>query len=161
MGDDNKDDSKPLNPFAPPTLDDETTESGDAEEGAESDAEPQPSIPGGAMNRKVMNDAIAYIRGLAEAHGRNADWAEDAVRTAATLTATEALEKNVIDLIAANQEELLAAVHGREVSVNNKPFTIDAEALTIEKIEPGWRLKVLGTIATPEIAILLDRKSVV
>ena len=155
MGDDNKDDSKPLNPFAPPTLDDETTESGDAEEGAESDAEPQPSIPGGAMNRKVMNDAIAYIRGLAEAHGRNADWAEDAVRTAATLTATEALEKNVIDLIAANQEELLAAVHGREVSVNNKPFTIDAEALTIEKIEPGWRLKVLGTIATPEIAILL------
>lgn len=154
MGDDNKDESKPLNPFAPPTLDDETTESEEAEEG-ESDAEPQPSIPGSAMNRKVMNDAIAYIRGLAEAHGRNADWAEEAVRTAATLTATEALEKNVIDLIAANQAELLAAVHGREVSVNNKPFTIDAEALIVESIKPGWRLKVLGTIATPEIAILL------
>ena len=66
------------------------------------------------MDRKVMNDAIAYIRGLAEAHGRNADWAEDAVRNASTLTATEALEQNVIDLIAANQDELLAAVHGRD-----------------------------------------------
>jgi len=102
-----------------------------------------------------MNDAIAYIRGLAEAHGRNADWAEDAVRTAATLTATEALEQNVIDLIAADQAELLAAINGREVSVNNNPFTIEAEALTVEKIEPGWRLKVLGAIAQPEIAILL------
>jgi membrane-bound serine protease (ClpP class) len=127
----------------------------DSEEADEAESDDEPSIPGGAMDRKVMNDAIAYIRGLAEAHGRNADWAESAVRDAATLTAAEALELNVIDLIAANQAELLEAVHGREVSVNNEPFTIDAEALTVEKIEPGWRLKVLGTIATPEIAILL------
>ncbi|NIV19061.1 MAG: nodulation protein NfeD, partial [Woeseiaceae bacterium] len=54
-----------------------------------------------------MNDAVSYIRGLAEAHGRNADWAEKAVREAATLTATEALEMNVIDLIAADEAELL------------------------------------------------------
>jgi membrane-bound serine protease (ClpP class) len=107
------------------------------------------------MDRKVMNDAVSYIRGLAEAHGRNADWAEKAVREAATLTASEALEMNVIDLIAANQGELLEAVHGRVVSVNNKPYTIEAEGVTVEVIEPGWRLKVLGAIARPEVAILL------
>ena len=155
MGDDKKDDSKPFSPFAPPSSEDEQEDSEEAEEDDEAESDDAPSIPGGAMNRKVMNDAIAYIRGLAEAHGRNADWAEDAVRTAATLTATEALELNVIDLIAANQAELLAAVHGREVSVNHKPFTIEAEALIVEKVEPGWRLKVLSTIAQPEIAILL------
>ena len=161
MGEDTKDDAKPANPFAPPSAEEEqedseeSEENGEAEENGETESDDAPSIPGGAMNRKVMNDAIAYIRGLAEAHGRNADWAEDAVRTAATLTATEALEQNVIDLIAANQAELLAAVNGREVSVNNNPFTIEAEALTVEKIEPGWRLKVLGAIAQPEIAILL------
>jgi len=158
MGDDAKDDIMPANPFAPPSAEEEQEDSEDAEEPGENDeaeSDDAPSIPGGAMNRKVMNDAIAYIRGLAEAHGRNADWAEDSVRTAATLTATAALEQNVIDLIAANQAELLAAVNGREVSVNNNPFTIEAEALTVEKIEPGWRLKVLGAIAQPEIAILL------
>jgi membrane-bound serine protease (ClpP class) len=111
--------------------------------------------PDTAMGRKVMNDAVSYIRGLAEAHGRNADWAEDAVRNAATLTATEALENNVIDLIAADTDELLEAIHGREVKVNNEPFTIDSEDLTVETIEPSWRLKVLNTIASPEIAVLL------
>lgn len=108
-----------------------------------------------AMERKVLNDAVSYIRGLAEAHGRNADWAEDAVRNAATLTANEALEKNVIDLIAADRDELLAAIHGREVRVNNEAFTIDSESLTIETLEPNWRLKILTAIASPEIAILL------
>ncbi len=154
MGEDSKDGLKPAKPFAPKRPASEETETEETEEG-ETEREPAPAIPGGKMDRKVMNDAIAYIRGLAEAHGRNADWAEDAVRDAATLTATEALELNVIDLIVANQAELLAAVDGREVKVNNKPFTIDAEALIIDEVEPGWRLKVLGTIARPEIAILL------
>jgi len=156
MGEDSEDDSKPVNPFAPKAPESEDTDAEEADEGETGEEpEPQPAIPGGKMDRKVMNDAIAYIRGLAEAHGRNADWAEDAVRNAATLTATEALELNVIDLIAANQAELLAAVNGREVRVNNKPFTIDADALIVEEVEPGWRLKVLGAIARPEIAILL------
>jgi membrane-bound serine protease (ClpP class) len=154
MGEDSEDKSKPANPFAPQAPESEETDTEEAEED-ETGEEPEPTIPGGKMDRKVMNDAIAYIRGLAEAHGRNADWAEDAVRDAATLTATEALELNVIDLIAANQAELLVAVNGREVLVNNKPFTIDAEALIVDEVEPTWRLKVLGTIARPEIAILL------
>ena len=111
--------------------------------------------PDSAMGRKVLNDAIAYIRGLAEAHGRNADWAEEAVRSAATLTANEALELNVIDFIAANQTELLQKMHGREIQLNNETATIDAESLTVKNVEPTWRLKFLNTIASPEITILL------
>jgi len=129
----------------------------DAEEASDTEdqSDSAPAAPGTAMERKVLNDAIAYIRGLAEAHGRNADWAEDAVRNAATLTAREALEKNVIDLIAADEDELLAAIHGREVTANNQQITINSENATIEIIEPNWRLKFLNTIASPEIAILL------
>ena len=157
IGDDNKDDSKPANPFSPkPAEDQESGDEDDAEAGQADDGESDDKvIPGGAMDRKVMNDAISYIRGLAEAHGRNADWAEDAVRNAATLTASEALDLNVIDLIAADTDELVEAINGRVVRVNNRDFTIEAEGLTIEIVEPGWRLKVLGTIAKPEIAILL------
>ena len=77
------------------------------------------------------------------------------MRYAATLTASEALEKNVIDLIADDQSELLSAINGREVKVNNKAFTIDTESVVIEKLEPNWRLKILNTIASPEIAVLL------
>ncbi len=129
----------------------------DAEENGEDDAaaEDDSQAPGTAMERKVLNDAISYIRGLAEAHGRNAEWAEEAVRSAATLTATEALEQNVIDLIADDRDELLAAIHGREVQVNNDAFTVDTEGVVIEQLEPNWRLKILNTIASPEIAILL------
>jgi membrane-bound serine protease (ClpP class) len=129
-------------------------DSENAEEPAEA-SETDPAAPDTAMGRKVLNDAIAYIRGLAEAHGRNADWAEDAVRNAATLTASEALEQNVIDLVAVDEDELLEAIHGREVAINNEQVAINSAGATIETIEPNWRLKVLNTIASPEIAILL------
>ena len=96
------------------------------EEGSESeDEESKESDSSSAMERKVMNDAIAYIRGLAEKHGRNADWAERAVTEAATLTATEALEENVIDLIAVDQAELFREINGREIQVNNRTVTLD------------------------------------
>ena len=130
-------------------------ETGADEETESDETEPTPGAPDSAMERKVLNDSISYIRGLAEAHGRNADWAEDAVRNAATLTATEALDQNVIDLIADNRAELLQAINGREVRVKNEAFTIDSEGLVVEKLEPNWRLKILNTIASPEIAILL------
>jgi len=108
-----------------------------------------------AMGRKVMNDAIAYIRGLAETQGRNADWAEDAVRNAATMTATEAVENNVVDLIATDRDELLSSIHGREVMLNNETHVMDTEGVVIELFERSWRLKVLDVIASPEIALLL------
>jgi len=134
--------------------DDKDKENGD-DAADEAPATVSEKAPDTAMERKVLNDAISYIRGLAEAHGRNADWAEDAVRDAATLTASEALEHNVIDLIAGDINELLEAVDGREVQVNNATFTVDTGNVTLETIEPSWRLKVLNTIASPEIAILL------
>ena len=128
------------------------TEDGDAED---EESERQAPQPGSAMERKVLNDAIAYIRGLAAAHGRNADWAEKAVREAATLTAEGALAENVIDLIANSPQELLAAIHGREVTINNQTVVLDTEGLDIETIEPSWRIKILTTISNPEIALLL------
>lgn len=111
--------------------------------------------PGSAMDRKVMNDAIAYIRGLAEARGRNADWAESAVRDASTLVAREALEQNVIDVIATDVDDLLAQINGKEVSVNDKMVAIDSESLKVEEVEPTWRIKVLRTIANPQVILLL------
>jgi membrane-bound serine protease (ClpP class) len=129
----------------------------DSDTDSESDGEEEKDAPksGSAMERKVMNDAVSYIRGLAEAHGRNADWAEKAVTEAATLTASEALEMNVIDVIAVNQAELFQKLNGRELKVNNRTITLDTEALVIEKIEPSWRIKFLSTIASPEILLIL------
>jgi membrane-bound serine protease (ClpP class) len=119
------------------------------------DDEEDTSDSGSAMERKVMNDAIAYIRGLAEKHGRNADWAEKAVTEAATLTAAEALENNVIDVIAVNQADLFEQINGREIEVNNRTVTLATEALVVERIEQSWRIKFLSTIASPEILLLL------
>ena len=103
----------------------ETEETGETED-TEDTEEQNDSGHGSAMERKILNDAIAYIRGLAEAHGRNADWAEEAVRDAATLTATDALEQNVIDVIANDLEDLLSAINGREVNANNKSVIIES-----------------------------------
>jgi membrane-bound serine protease (ClpP class) len=145
-GSDRPDPPTPLNRGKPP--EDESSEDADKE-----------SAPGNApetaMERKVLNDAIAYIRGLADAHGRNADWAEDAVVNAATLTAASALEKNVIDVIADNEAELLKAIDGREVKVNHEVFVVKSADVAVEAVEPGWRLKILGAVASPEIALLL------
>ncbi|MCB1845788.1 MAG: hypothetical protein KDI09_22645, partial [Halioglobus sp.] len=122
---------------------------GAPEDGQTADEKPAEDArePDTAMGRKVLNDAIAYIRGLAETHGRNADWAEQAVRDASTLTATEALEQNVIDLIAVDREALLEQLNGRELKANNKTVTLDTENVTVERVEPGWRIRFLSTIA--------------
>jgi len=127
----------------------------DDDEESDEKEEKDATDTGSAMDKKVMNDAIAYIRGLAEAHGRNAEWAEKAVTEAATLTATEALENNVIDLIAADRAELLQKINGRELKVNNRTVVLETESITVETLEPSWRLKVLSTIASPEVALLL------
>jgi len=133
---------------------DDKDDSDDDEESDEKE-EKNATDSGSAMDKKVMNDAIAYIRSLAEAHGRNADWAEKAVTEAATLTATEALENNVIDLIVANQAALLQKINGREIKVNDRTVVLETESIEVETLEPSWRLKVLSTIASPEVALLL------
>lgn len=135
-----------------PGEEESTDEEDSSDEGSETESKPS---PGTSMERKVLNDAVAYIRGLAERHGRNADWAEDAVRDAATLTATQALEENVIEFIAADHAELLELVDGLELEVDNEAVTLATNAVTIEKFEPNLRIKILSAIANPEIVLLL------
>ena len=120
---------------------------------AKKDSDDETAAP--AMDRKIMNDAVSYIRSLADRHGRNADWAESAVTDAATLTAQEALEKNVIEFIAENQQELLALVDGYEVEIAGTSRTISTGDAEIEAFEANWRIRLLTVISNPEIVLLL------
>ena len=108
-----------------------------------------------AMERKTLNDAVSYIRSLAERYGRNEDWAEKAVRDADTLTAHEALEQNVIEFVADDRAELLRLIDGYEIEIDGKTVTLVTTAAVIEAYEPNWRIKILSTIANPEIVLLL------
>ena len=108
-----------------------------------------------ASKRKSINDAAAYIRGLAELRGRNQDWAEKAVREAASLQASEALKLNVIDLIAANMAELLQKINGREVSILEKTIILETEGLLVREFKPDWRSRLLSVITNPNIAYIL------
>jgi membrane-bound serine protease (ClpP class) len=121
-----------------------------------SDEESAPSAPSGTdLERKVLNDALAEIRSLAERYGRNADWAEKAVRDAATLTASEALEQNVIEFVATTRADLLKQIDGYEVEINEEPVILATNGIVIEEYEPNWRIKILSAIANPEIVLLL------
>jgi membrane-bound serine protease (ClpP class) len=134
--------------------------------GAEEAPAPAPATPPGAppakaahaaepatpMERKVINDAAAYLHGLAELRGRNAQWADEAVRGAASLTASEALKEHVIDLIARDIPDLLAQLDGREVRIANRPVTLATAGLTVERSDPDWRTKLLSVITHPTIA---------
>ncbi|GAA4891982.1 nodulation protein NfeD [Ferrimonas pelagia] len=106
------------------------------------------------LEKKVLNDAIAYIRALAELHGRNADWAETAVSEAASLPASEALELNVIDLIAPDLNALLAQLQGRTVTVLGELHTLDGSGAQLQR-QPNWRHKLLAVITNPNVAYIL------
>jgi len=138
---------------------DESGEDGGAQEPpAEDSAAPEresPMPPQDASARKAINDAVAYIQGLAERHGRNAEWAERAVREAVSLTATEALEKNVIDVIAEHLPELLDAIDGRSVRMDAGPLVLDTADLEPLEIEPDWRTELLAIITNPTLAYIL------
>jgi membrane-bound serine protease (ClpP class) len=108
-----------------------------------------------AMERKVLEDAVAYIRGLAQRYGRNADWAEQAVREAVSLTAQDALEQNVIDLMADDVPQLLEQLHGRSVRLTFGDKTLDTEGVETVSMEPDWRNRLLSVITNPNIAYLL------
>jgi membrane-bound serine protease (ClpP class) len=111
-----------------------------------------PPVPGSAMERKVVNDAVAYIRGLAELRGRNADWAEQAVRGAASLSATAALQQKVIDVIAADIPDLLARIDGREVHLGDRSVQLATRDLTLTHLKPDWRTQLLAVITNPTVA---------
>ena len=108
-----------------------------------------------AMKAKAVNDAVAYIRSLAELRGRNADWAEKAVRQAESLSANDALDGNVVDIIATNIDDLLAQTDGRRVKINTQEVTLNTKDLSTEYIEPDWRTRLLSTITNPNVALVL------
>ena len=116
--------------------------------------EPAKAAPD-AMQTKIVNDAVAYIRSLAEKRGRNADWAERAVREGASLSAERALEQKVVDLLADNVEDLLKKIDGRKVSTTTGEITLKTAGLTVEKIEPDWRMRFLSVITNPTVAYVL------
>jgi len=107
------------------------------------------------MNRKIINDAVAYIRGLAKLRGRNEKWAEQAVRKATSLTAEEALKENVIDIVANDQADLFRQLDGYTVNVLGREKTLHTTGLIVKEIKPDWRNKLLSVITNPNIAYIL------
>jgi membrane-bound serine protease (ClpP class) len=123
--------------------------------GDQDEDRPERGAEPSAMEKKIINDAVAYIRGLAQMRGRNAEWAELAVREGVSLSAREALEQNVIDVVAENLSELLAAIDGREVEALGMKRTLSTTQIQIRQMEPDWRSRLLATITDPNIAYIL------
>ena len=130
-------------------------EDGEAEGEADETAGEDVPQAGTAMERKVLNDAVSYIKGLAELRGRNVEWAEATVRDASNLTASEALEMNVIDIVADDLSALLADINGRTVSAGGLDVVIDTSDADLQFIAPDWRYQLLGIITDPNVAYIL------
>ena len=111
--------------------------------------------PASASEAKAINDAVAYIRSLAEFRGRDADWAELAVRDAASLSASAALQRNVIDIVAVSVQDLFKQAQGRQVKVGEATVILDTEGLLQAAFDPDWRTKVLSVITNPNVALIL------
>jgi len=110
---------------------------------------------GSTMERKVINDAVAYIRGLATLRGRNADWAEQAVREAVSLEADKALKLNVIDIVAPNVDTLMQQLDGRKVLLPGGERVLNTQGIQLERLTPDWRTQLLATITNPNVAYIL------
>jgi len=130
---------------------DDAAKSGAAKNGTAA----QPRRPASAMEAKLVNDAVAYIRSLAQLRGRNADWAESAVREGASLSAEEAKARNVIDLIATSVTNLLEVAHGRTVRVGERSVVLDTSGIAQQALDPDWRTRLLSAITNPNLALIL------
>ena len=119
------------------------------------DSKTSPAKPASAMERKLIQDAAAYIRSLAQLRGRNAEWAEQAVHEGSSLSAEEALEQGVIDLMAGQLPELLQKLDGREIIVAEQKRTLNTAGLGIEHYEADWRTELLGILTNPNVAYFL------
>ena len=108
-----------------------------------------------ALRAKVINDSVAYIRALAEERGRNADWAESAVREAASVTANEALALGVIDFIATDIDDLMAQINGQTIVTAGGEKTLDTENMRFERVQPTMVERILSFIANPNVAVIL------
>jgi membrane-bound serine protease (ClpP class) len=108
-----------------------------------------------AMEKKIINDAVAYIRGLAQMRGRNVEWAEKAVREAASLPAEEAVKLKVVDLMANDVTDLLDKVNGRKVEMKSGTLELKTKGAVVKHVEPDWRNRLLSVITDPTIIPIL------
>ncbi|HEY7585563.1 MAG TPA: nodulation protein NfeD, partial [Candidatus Deferrimicrobiaceae bacterium] len=117
------------------------------------------SVGGGGMDntmaKKVENDAAAYARSLAEKKGRNADWAESAVRESTSLTEKDALEKRVIDMVAPSLDDLLARLDGKEIRKGEAAIVLRTKGIRVTRAPMGIRHRILSSLADPNIAYIL------
>ena len=111
--------------------------------------------PKDAMEAKMVNDAVAFIRSLAELHGRNADWAEKAVREGVSLSAEQALAEGVIELMAGDAATLIEKIDGREVTAGSARRTLATEGAVLEHLEPSFLTRALSLLSDPNVAFLL------
>lgn len=117
--------------------------------------ESSPDSTGHVMMEKVTNDAVSYIRSLAEKNGRNADWAEEAVRQSVSITENEALAKKVINLVVVNFDSLLARLNGMTVETIVGKKTIHTDGALVVTIQRGWRFDLLDILTDPNVAYIL------
>jgi membrane-bound serine protease (ClpP class) len=120
----------------------------------ESNARRRPDV-GNASLRKAVNDSVSYLRSLAELRGRNADFAEAAVREAATLTAGQALAQHVVEIIADDIGSLLRQADGRKVALHSGAATLATAGADVVTVVPDWRFKLLAVLTEPTVAYLL------
>lgn len=118
-------------------------------------SDPKPLNTQNALSKKATNDSVSLIRSLAALRGRNADWAEKAVREAATLHEREALQQHAVEIVAADVNELLSALNGKKVTIGKTTHVLATKDLTVERYEPDAVTKLLSVISNPEIALFL------
>ncbi len=118
-------------------------------------SQPGDAPAGDAMTAKRVHDAAAFIRGLAQQRGRNAEWAERAVREAVSLTASEALRQHVIEVVAQDVPDLLAQIDGKTVQLPGGSVILRTRGLAQERVLPDWRQRLLATVAHPSVALIL------
>ncbi len=128
--------------------------SGEAEK-KDGEKDDKDAMPADAGKAKSVNDAVAFIRSLAELRGRNVEWAEAAVRQAVSISASEALKLGVIDIVADDMENLLAAVDGFKVRIGKTEHTLATKGLTIKRVEPDTLTEILNIITDPNVALIL------
>jgi membrane-bound serine protease (ClpP class) len=107
------------------------------------------------MARKAVNDAAAYLRGLAQMRGRNADWAERAVRESVSLSAEEALKQHVIEVVAPDVASLLAQLDGKTVTVLGQARRLETRGALAVELAPDWRTRLLAAVTHPSVALIL------
>ncbi len=123
--------------------------------GSEQKQQGKNAQPEDTETRKIINDAVAYIRSLATLNNRNADWAADAVRSAVSVPASEALSLHVIEVIANDVPDLLKQIDGKTVTVNGKPQRLATAGLAVVNVPQDWRTELLGFITNPDVAFIL------